>query len=298
MKRDDDATAASFRPTRQMGASIGALLAIVGLLSPSAAGAAALTFHDTYEAPPIGVATLQHPDRVGVTSDGRFNAGRVTKTIEIQNVSGNPVDGLEATLQAAIVDDLFGAGVIGGEFCVNLDQDDYNCDGEERQGTFCGSSPAHEVMLKAGRTEIDVWVNGVFFQATAGCDDVTSPSGPTATTGGVLNPAGGVFTTIAPEDPFAGYWESCEADDGSDVCLRYRKYEDDESAAPGEGAVQRICESLDSLDLLDDVPCVSGGKMPFPIHRYCEAIVGDPECRPDGAVVPDPATGSDAWEGV
>lgn len=170
----------------------------------------------TYEAPPV-LGYAAYPDHTGLTQDEEINVGGVVFTIKVDGEE--PV---EVSLQGEIVDDLFGPDAVGGEFCVDLNQDGWMCDGDagERSGPFCGSSPPVPFRLAPGVTKVLVFLHAADFQVRK-CDPAAAP---TATTGGVLDPAGGIFLTVAGSDDVA--W----CDDASariaDVCFEARPPEE------------------------------------------------------------------------
>lgn len=107
----------------------------------------------------------------------------------------------EATV--AVVDDIFASNV-GAFLCTDVDND-YVC-GDEEKGEFaqdfCGGSSG--ALPASGDTDGDghkdfgvaaaVFVNGPINQATI-CDPTVNPVG--GTTGGITNPNGGIFITLA-----------------------------------------------------------------------------------------------------
>lgn len=119
-----------------------------------------------------------------------FTAGSIT------------VSGQYSQAQASIVDDLFGAGTVGGVVAADFDHN--TVFGEDDKGepstTFCGTSS----MLETGNDTdgdghpdfgwaVAVFTNGPVRQVL-NCDAVQAP---TATTGGVLDPAGGIYLTVS-----------------------------------------------------------------------------------------------------
>lgn len=182
----------------------------VGSHSPTA------TDRCTYEIAATGDfwENTMHPDPTGLTNDGTLNWGgclwafpdtdpggsNVWDNIE----QGRVVEGEFSTLQISIIDDVFGNSV-GGLACNDVNHD-YVC-GTEEDGefstTFCGQSDVFESETSYGGDPahadfgyaVAVFVNGPERQVTAGCDVTAAPIG--GTSGGYLNPAGGLFLAFA-----------------------------------------------------------------------------------------------------
>lgn len=137
------------------------------------------------------------PDPTGLTADGFLNVNCIV-------LHDDDLGTHDGHLQVATVDDAFGAGVIGAAVTF-YDCDPHNdhadrlpdiCEavGEtgEFGGRFCGTSPVYETPPSSDWNHLAVHLNGAVSQTIDGCDVTTAP---TATTGGVLNPNGGVFVT-------------------------------------------------------------------------------------------------------
>lgn len=164
-------------------------------------GGAAISVHRTYEFGPAGDFQANNCvtgnedlgtgcDPTGQTQDGSIDYGGLIVTPDNPQV----VDGMDST-QASIVDDVFGAEQVGGAICTDENGDGTACDEDagEVNGQFCGSSPVFEVPAAPNFDAVVVFINGPMFQFFQGCDMTVAP---TSTTGGVLNPNGGVFFTF------------------------------------------------------------------------------------------------------
>lgn len=198
-------------------------VALVSALMLSSLGTAAAghlpsqTARCTYEMGEVEPAVVSldfaTDDRVGVTSDGAIN-----KTVcafhtpdsdpgEASNLGPAHVlldgvitlDGQYGAVQAAIVDDVFG-NAIGGSMFADLNHDHMSGLDGERVVNFCGTSPVVELGQDTDGDGHDdfgwglvVSVHGYIGQAMF-CDPA---QGPTSTTGGVLNPSGGIFVTVS-----------------------------------------------------------------------------------------------------
>lgn len=163
------------------------------------------TFHITYEIPAVQTgARLEDSseDILGVTSDGSFDLqGTEFFCPKDHHEDGTFPDWARSgcgydSVQASVVDDTFGSGVVGAT--ISSDFNDNHITGEEEHGEFvhdfCGSSPVFDipVMPDAGTGGIAIFLNGAAEQ-TLNCDPTAAP---TATTGGVVNPNGGIFVTF------------------------------------------------------------------------------------------------------
>lgn len=107
------------------------------------------------------------------------------------------------SVQASVVDDAFGT-LVGGTVCTDENRDNVYCDraqGEVHRG-FCRTSPKVDIPHYDGWHDGDraqghydtvaVFLNGPVGQASD-CDPAAAP---TATTGGYLDPAGGVLLKV------------------------------------------------------------------------------------------------------
>lgn len=120
-------------------------------------------------------------DPTGQTQDGSIDLGGA---VFVNDDPGGPLADT-TRLRLAVVDDVFGAGVVAATFCI-----DGVCDEEtENQGTFCGDSGVIEV--PDGWSDVVVWVWGPTGQALH-CDIQEALGG---TSGGVLTEDGGIFLT-------------------------------------------------------------------------------------------------------
>lgn len=171
-----------------------------------------ITDQCTYEVGAVGdMSTYTYdPDPTGLTEDGTLNWGGCVwwfpdadpggESVLDPIVQPRPVDGEHAVLQVAIVDDVF-ASQLGGRICSDADHD-FMC-GEDDEGEindrFCGgSSPVFVSDDDAdgdGHPDfgfsVGVFVNGPLNQNLYCGATTTNPVG--ATTGGVLDPAGGIY---------------------------------------------------------------------------------------------------------
>lgn len=184
-----------------------ACVLLVGAVPAQAGHNPPQTVHCRYELGSTGDALeFSRDDPAGVTADGSVNVGGCffemaaedpwTGTFE----DGIPVDGDYTAFQAAIVDDVFG-NTIGGRICSDVN-DDLLCGNAEHEivDSFCGTSPVYTASVDTdgdGHKDFGNYVvvvtNGPLTQAM-NCDPV---AGPVATSGGILNPSGGVFMTLA-----------------------------------------------------------------------------------------------------
>lgn len=154
------------------------------------------------------------------TSDGTFswggclwvfpdseNPANAPPDAEFWNMveQGRPVDGEYFSLQVSIVDDVWGAGTVGGTACSDADNN-YVC-GEEEKGEFierfCNGESS--VFSHAGDNDDDghpdfgfgvaIFVMGPRRQ-TLECS-VIGPEQVGGVSGGTLDPAGGIFLTLS-----------------------------------------------------------------------------------------------------
>lgn len=160
---------------------------------------AAITVHRTYEFGPTGDRYAGNCmtgnedlgtscDPTGQTQDNSIDHGAVIVG------PGDVPEGVDAA-QAAIVDDVWGAGVVGGAICTDEDGDSTYCEEDEGEvnGQFCGQSDTVSFPPAPNWDGVAIWINGIIFQTLQGCDLTAAPF---STTGGVLNPNGGVFYTF------------------------------------------------------------------------------------------------------
>lgn len=210
----------SDRPRWPAAAAALLLLAPVALSAgPALAADAPPVFvaRKTYEAPPVG-GTAAYPDPLGIMQDEEINVGGVVFAVLVQG----PHD-VTVSFQPAIVDDIFGSGTVGGEICVDVNQNGRSCESDygERLGGFCGEGSKEDRLLRPGLTRVVVFINGPYFQAK----DCEPSEAPSATSGGVLDPAGGVYLTVTGLGD-VGWCE--EADRAADVCFEPRPPEGEE----------------------------------------------------------------------
>lgn len=181
------------------------LLAIgVGLLltaAPALAGHGGdpISVQRTYEVGPIevgAVTCIGNPqgltgscDPTGQTQDGSIDVGGAIFTAD------DLPDGVDA-FQATIVDDIWGPDVVSGDMCTDEDGNDVcgETDKGEVEEEFCGSSSVVSIPPVPNFDSATVFVEGPQEQTTNGCSTTAAPTG--ATTGGVLNPNGGIFITF------------------------------------------------------------------------------------------------------
>lgn len=174
----------------------GATLALLAAPSASAGhGGDPVTLRATYEVGPLpGVWTcipgslLDGCDPTGLSQDGSIDAGGA------RWFPDEVPEGVDV-VQASIVDDVWGANVIAA----NL----FTCAGgnaicgDEEQGEvsviFCGTSPPVDIPAAPAWEQVGVFLGYAVWQYTV-CDFTDAPTG--ATTGGVLDPAGGIFVTF------------------------------------------------------------------------------------------------------
>lgn len=155
-----------------------------------------------------------------VTADGTFSWGgclwwfpdsenpdNAPEDAELWNMieQGREVDGEYNSLQISVVDDIWGAGTVGGFGCSDSDNN-YVC-GETDKGefreSFCNGQSSvftHEADNDGdGHPDfgfgVAVFVNGPRSQ-TLGCE-VVGPEAVGAVSGGVLDPAGGIYLALS-----------------------------------------------------------------------------------------------------
>lgn len=177
--------------------AMAAMLVALGVPSAAAGhGGEPVTSHRTYEwgqteVIAINCATGSSTLGTGCDPTGQTQDG----SIDIAGIIWTPdelPDGVDS-VQTAIVDDVFGSGVISGDACT--DENGNNVCGETEEGEveteFCGSSATFDIPPAPNWDAFVVFLEGVLEQNLNGC----TPDAY-ATTGGVLNPNGGVFTTF------------------------------------------------------------------------------------------------------
>lgn len=175
----------------------------------TATHSAPITEHRTYETAlhnygavalawtcPTGFVTGQvgEPDcdPTGTTQDGSIDLGGFVVTRDEDDATMDDI----SAVTISIVDDVWGPGVVSGS--AGTDEDDDNIAGEEDEGEarvdFCGDSAPMDVSgAHSDWVAIAGFVWGGVKQALD-CD-ITAASG--GTSGGVLDPAAGVFVTFA-----------------------------------------------------------------------------------------------------
>lgn len=179
-----------------------ATLTAIGLLVGALAMAPAVsaqTFHQTYEVGPtygafrcyatVDVEQDVNPnedcDPTGLTQDDSIDTGGAI-------FLPDEVAPGATSLQASIVDDVFGSDTTAGYLCT--DQNDNNVCGETDQGEvrelFCGASPVVPIPTPDKWDAAVVFASYPGWMVTQGCDGF-------GTTGGVLDPAGGIYATFA-----------------------------------------------------------------------------------------------------
>lgn len=184
----------------ELGTTLGLLTAT--LMIAGTAGASTLTLHATYEITPFTMTGLvdTQPDPVGVTPDGYwdlngvlFSCPQVQGSYVVVEDSNHDGCGTWNELQAMIVDDVWGSNAVFGMVCVD-GNGDFICEDTpaEPKSFFCGTSPVID-FEPYEEGSITVWLGGTTGQAMY-CDPGDAPTG--AETGGILNPAGGVYITL------------------------------------------------------------------------------------------------------
>lgn len=168
-----------------------------------------VTTHCTYEVGTVGtVVGYTHSDPTGATADGFINLGGCSWAFRPQENMYSAVtdsmrlDGERTLMQFSIIDDVFG-NAVGAAFCVDIDGNAV-C-GEEGSpdlhAQFCGTSPVFEAPKdtngdghKDFGIDAGLWLNGPVDQGMF-CDPTVNPVG--ATSGGILNPNGGIFMMLS-----------------------------------------------------------------------------------------------------
>lgn len=155
-----------------------------------------------------------------VTNDGTFNWGgclwwfpdsgnpdNAPADAEVWNMveQGRNVDGEYNTVQVSVVDDVHGAGTIGAHVCSDVDNNYVACETDkgEFDASFCDGNSA--VLSHDGDADDDghsdfgfgfvVFLNGPLAQ-TMDCSE-SDVSAVGAISGGVLDPAAGIFLTLS-----------------------------------------------------------------------------------------------------
>lgn len=212
-------TRASLRRTLGAIVALGIVASLVGAAAPAIADHLdPVTARCTYEVPePQTAFTPQFAtdDPTGLSEDGAINKGVCafhTPDTDPGESSGlgpvhillngiTTIDGQYSVAQASIVDDVYGSAV-GGAVCADFNHDHLCGDPDEGEPleTFCGTSPTITVGQDTDGDGHDdfgwglvVGVNGPFWQAL-NCDATAAPA---STTGGVMDPAGGIFVTVS-----------------------------------------------------------------------------------------------------
>lgn len=211
------------RLTRVVTGCLIVVVLAVGAVGPAAADdREPVTGQCTYEVvdPAVSYTTnFAIEDPTGLTSDGALNKaicgfhfpdsdpGENADWEPFEDEFHNVVSGVYtfsgqySQAQASVVDDVFGREV-GGLVCADLDHDHIcgNQEDGEPLHRFCGTSPVVEPGADTdgdGHGDLGwglfVAVNDWYHQ-TLSCDPFTAPQ---STTGGVLDPAGGIFVTVS-----------------------------------------------------------------------------------------------------
>lgn len=171
---------------------VAASLLILGVPVQAGHGGDPLTVHKTYEEAVHNTAGLilvqQFDDPTGQTQDGTLHLGGAGFYPE------DVVPGVDS-VQASIVDDVYGAGTVVG--WITSDENGNNIGGEEEHGEvsvfFCGQSQPVSIPPSPDWYFIIIGVGGEIHQALI-CNPAAAPTG--GTSGGVLNPAGGIYATF------------------------------------------------------------------------------------------------------
>lgn len=194
-----------------VGAAVLASLVLAGAAPSAATHLETKVARCTYEVGTVsGHLEYTTDDPTGLTSDGYVNQGgclwEFSATAEdppSSAIEGQvPVDGEYGSFQLSVVDDVFGPA-LGARAC--LDVDNNRICGEDEKGevsfSFCGTSPVIEPELDTDGNDhpdlgsnLMVFLNGPHHQALD-CDPTVNPWG--GTTGGILDPAGGLFLTLS-----------------------------------------------------------------------------------------------------
>lgn len=146
-----------------------------------------ITSHVTYEIGPTwGYGNLEDP--VGITQDNSIDTGGA-------KWFGDEMPRGVDKVQVTIIDDVWGGNVIGAS--VATDENGNNIYGEEENGEvsaeFCGTSPVVDIPPAPAWDAVIVFAGQPYRQYLA-CDPTAAPTG--ATTGGVVNPHGGIYGTF------------------------------------------------------------------------------------------------------
>lgn len=206
------------------GTRIGAVAAgllLVAVALSAAAGPARATHQDdlvsrcTYESGGTDFWAISASDPTGLTEDDDIAIGGCAWTFPDADPGGGEgppltditgtgliVSGEYSQAQASVVDDIFGTEV-GAIIASDADHD--GGFGDEEKGefseTFCGQSPVFTSDIDHDGDghpdlafQIAVFLNGPYGQAL-NCDAAANPVG--ATTGGILDPSGGIFMTLS-----------------------------------------------------------------------------------------------------
>lgn len=109
---------------------------------------------------------------------------------ELIDEGGDPTN---VTISVDLIDDVWGAGIVGGAVCTDADGDGMACGANEFHKTFCGSSGELKGTVDLTAVEaLIVFTNGPVNQA-AECDGAAAPA---AAMGGIIDPAAGMFVTF------------------------------------------------------------------------------------------------------
>lgn len=173
--------------------------------------------YETPEEPQLLALDFAKEDPIGVTEDGAINNGGCLWTMPDsdpgEDTGDCPTCGLEhhaidgarelqgeySIAQASIVDDVYGSGVIAGAIAGDFDHDHVVGEEGEPLFNFCGTSPVVESTQDADGDGHDDFGWGLFvayhgpINQALQCD---ATQAPTSTTGGVLDPAGGIYLTV------------------------------------------------------------------------------------------------------
>lgn len=175
---------------------LGTVLALALVTAPAALaghGGDPVSIHATYELGPTFFVWSCPPgdaglgcDPTGQTQDGSIDLGGV------QIFAEDVPRGVDS-VQAAVVDDVFGPGSVAGFLCT--EEDGNNVCGETDKGeaaqVFCGSSSTLSIPPAPNWEKTDVFVSYYGWELTD-CDLADG----FATSGGVLNPNAGIFVTF------------------------------------------------------------------------------------------------------
>lgn len=176
-------------------ALIGIGIATLLLAAPLAAADHDLTKQATYEFGPPGdlitITCLTGDEDLGTDCDATDLTQDDSIDIGGFIIGAEDLQGF-TTGQGSIVDDVFGANVVGGWLCTDNDGDGGACDESsgEMRVIACGVWPPSS--LPSAFDAVAGFVNGPVFQ-TLDCDPVQAP---TSTSGGLLDPSGGIFVSF------------------------------------------------------------------------------------------------------